>query len=157
MASAGAVIFFVFIALASIPALFGSADYLEGPCTQLTPISQSYVINIKVIDGITGIGIPNATVEMDFLHATHEYLGNSKCKISPAINKHQIITRQTNADGIATFETYPLLYNVSVDFSSIYISASAQHYTVSQKSAELSPGSPTANIECILFNLNNEP
>jgi hypothetical protein len=137
--------------------LFTSPDYREGACSLITPASESYGITVKVLDRVTGLPIANADVSVDVLHVTYTYLGTNKCKLSPPIFNHGISEKKTNAEGIATFSTLPLNYQVDIDHTSVEISATAPNYNQVNIAKKLFKGSPSVYHECKLIDLTTEP
>ncbi len=133
-----ALLSFSFLALASID-LFGKADYLEQPCSEITPVTTTYSIVIQVKDKVTGEPIPNANIETVFSHRQCKFLENGKCQVSPGAIRYSEVS------------------GTSLDYTSIMLDVSANHYSSQAITRELNPNNPNVTIDVRLINLNTQP
>lgn len=151
-----ALLSFSFLALASID-LFGKADYLEQPCSEITPVTTTYSIVIQVKDKVTGEPIPNANIETVFSHRQCKFLENGKCQVSPGAIRYSEVSGNAGQDGKLTLITNPLTIGTSLDYTSIMLDVSANHYSSQAITRELNPNNPNVTIDVRLINLNTQP
>lgn len=137
--------------------LFGGGDYLEQPCTEITPVPTTYTVIIHVRDKVTGDPIPNANLLIQTSTRRCPYLGNGKCKISPGTFNFTQLSETTGQDGNLTLITKEISHATNLDYTTFDIQAGAPNYSNQEVLRELSPELTTITVEIRLINLNTQP
>lgn len=149
---------FIFMATASISEFFVPPTDQKGICSDIDPVSAVHTFHVKVIDALTGVPIPDASVEIIVWQLEYKRIDNFYCAIgSPIKRSYELGTFQTNGAGEVQATAPEITFKLNIDYAYVNIIVYKGFHNQDFQSEKLLPGSPNHYFTSAIYNINIEP
>lgn len=149
---------FILMSIASIPEFFTPPKDQKGFCFDIDPISAVHTFQVRVLDGLTGLPIRDASVEIIIRQFEFKKISEIECATGdPKRRTFNLGTFQTNAAGEVQVTAPEITFKLDLDYAYVDILAYKNHYNSDLQSDKLTPANLFHQFASIIYNINDEP
>lgn len=149
---------FILMSIASISEFFNAPKDQKGFCHDVDPIPTIHNFNVKVLEGLTGLPIHNASVEVIVWQYEYKKIDDFYCAIGdPKKRTYSLGTFQTNEAGEVHVTSPEITFRLDLDYAFADILVYKDHFNKDVKWDKLLPGNPSHSFTSFIYNTNSEP